>query len=94
MSEWADDIKYAIDEEEDAWQELAIQAVHVGMLLHLAKKRVRKDRWGAWLKKNLSLSQKQAREKISWFTDIPEEDQTSWIADHKEQQAMLDGGEA
>jgi hypothetical protein len=77
-----DEIKSSIDDEEYAFEDVAGAATRAGMFLLKAKKRVPKDKWRAWLKKNFNLTPKAARERyIKWFTDMTPEDQARWRAE-------------
>jgi hypothetical protein len=81
MSELTDDIQCAIEDANYAFENAASASTQAGMLLLKAQKRVRKDRWPAWLKKNFNLSPKKAREYIGWFTDMPPEERARWKED-------------
>jgi hypothetical protein len=88
LAELVDDIQIAIEDEDDAFSEVASSAAQAGMLLLMAKKRVPKDKWGAWLKKNFNLTPKAARERyVTWFTDMPPEEQSEWNKGHEETRA-------
>ena len=80
-SELISEIQSALEEEQAAFQDLFSASTRAGMFLIAAQKRIPKDKWKAWLKKNLDLTPKRARECIKDFTDMSPEDQEEWRAE-------------